>query len=47
MEAIKTKIAISNVLLQKETNKLKVNTETLSVLLNRLPEIYYEDNLEL
>ena len=40
LEAIKTKIAISNVLLQKETNKLMVNTEALSSLLRQLPEIY-------
>ena len=33
LEAAKTKIAISNVLLQKETNLLMKNTESLSALL--------------
>ena len=46
LEALKTKIAIQNVLLQKETNKLMLNTETLSVLLQKLPEIYKEECLE-
>ena len=47
LEALKTKIAIQNVMLQKETNKLMVNTDTLSVLLKKLPEIYREDSLQL
>ena len=46
LEALKTKIAIQNVLLQKETNRLMLNTETLSVLLQNLPEIYKEECLE-
>ena len=42
---MKTKIAIQNVLLQKETNQLMANTETVSELLKQLPGMYYENHL--